>query len=304
MVASRRVACIIAAGEWGGSRCLLKNRDRNYKPDLKVYHEVIDGVEVLYIKDELTGWIEGINEYGIGIVNSALAVDWDETEKKKVKNKGMKSKDGERILKALGCDDIEDAVEVACTYKTGVKGHSFVANPELAYTIESTRKHEHATKKIQPSRTHVRTNHGFVYTDAGYTDGPDLESSVKRKEKAEKILRGKLSGPDALGPALYGERLKDLSHPNNMVRDTDNMRTTSQLVLNLSDREALLYLIPGKVSYKGYVSKLPKGHEPKIKLRVYKYTDIDGDGDFDVVEVEEAGKTAAERVAARWLGRP
>ena len=43
----RREACIVAVGEFGGSRCLLKNRDRNYTPELRLHHEVRNGVEVL-----------------------------------------------------------------------------------------------------------------------------------------------------------------------------------------------------------------------------------------------------------------
>ena len=60
-VAQRRIAsltreaCIIAVGDFGGDRCLFKNRDRNYTPELRVYHEVRNGVEVLYVKDEVTG---------------------------------------------------------------------------------------------------------------------------------------------------------------------------------------------------------------------------------------------------------
>jgi len=68
-----------------------------------------------------------------------------------------------------------------------------------------------------------------------------------------------------------------------MVRDTDNMRTTSQLVLDLTKKKALLYLIPGKVKYEGVVKDLPKGYKPKLILEVFEYTDLDKDGEFDVV---------------------
>ena len=34
----------------------------------------------MYIHDKLTDWSEGLNEYGIGIINASLAVDFDEKE--------------------------------------------------------------------------------------------------------------------------------------------------------------------------------------------------------------------------------
>ena len=53
---------------------MFKNRDRNYVPELKIYHTRRNGVEMVYFKDEHTGWVEGINEHGIAVANSALMV--------------------------------------------------------------------------------------------------------------------------------------------------------------------------------------------------------------------------------------
>lgn len=275
--------CIIAAGEWGGDVCLLKNRDRNYKPEVRIYHEIREGVEVLYARDEITDWTEGINEFGIGVVNAALMVGHDEAEKKLVKTVGKKSKDGERVLKLLEKSTLEDAVEVACGFKGGIKGHSFVSDENKTISIEQTSSHECVKKSVSTSKIHVRTNHGFHHSDAGYTEGDDYVSSVARRDQAKKSLRG-VDSPEEIAPALYGKRKKDLKDPNNMVRDTDNMRTTSQLVLNLSKKQALFYIIPDKVKYLGYKKDLPKGYKPKLSLQVLEYTDLDGDGEFDVLE--------------------
>ena len=282
IASTTREACIIAGGEFGGNRCLLKNRDRNYEPELRAYHEVRNGVEVLYIKDETTGWLEGINEHGIGVVNAALMVGRDEAEKKVVKAVGKKSKDGERILKALEETDLDDAIEVACTFKGGIKGHTFLSDSDRTVSVEATSKHDCISKPLRKGQVHVRTNHGFHHEDAGYTDGEDYVSSVSRRDQAKKVLR-QVDRPADVGPSVYGKRKRHLDDPTNMVRDTDNMRTTSQLVLDLTKLTAHLYLIPGKVKYLGMKRDLPKGHEAKLTLKVYEYTDIDGDGDFDVV---------------------
>lgn len=287
VAAMTREACIIAVGDFGGDRCLLKNRDRNYTPELRLHHEIRNGVEVLYVRDEVTGWAEGVNEYGIGIVNAALMVGHDEAEKKLVKTVGKKSKDGDRILKALEESDVEAAAEVAQTYKGGVKGHTIVSDPDRSISIEMTSRHDAIVRKLRNGNLYVRTNHGVSHPDAGYTDGEDYISSKSRRDQAVKALRS-VSRPRDIGPAVYGRRRGELDDPNNMVRDTDNMRTTSQMVLDLTTLVMYLYLIPGKVEYLGYKNGLPDGYEPKIRYKVYEYTDIDGDGDFDVIRRKKA----------------
>ena len=279
-----REACIVAVGEFGGSRCLLKNRDRNYTPELRLHHEVRNGVEILYVRDEVTGWAEGINEHGIGVVNAALMVGHDEAEKKLVKTVGKKSKDGDRILRALEKDNLDDAAEVARTYKGGVKGHTIVSDPKTSVSIEMTSEHNPVIRSLRNGDLYVRTNHGISHPDAGYTDGDDYVSSKTRRDQASRVLKG-VEKPQDIAPAVYGKRKGDKKDPNNMVRDTDNMRTTSQMVLDLTTKLLYLYLIPGKVDYLGYKNDLPKGYKPKIRYKVFEYTKLDKDGDFDVEPV-------------------
>ena len=280
----RKQACVIAAGEWSGSRCLVKNRDRNYKPNLRLVHTVINGVEVVYMEDLDTGWIEGINEYGIGVVNSALLVGHDEAEKKLVKTRGRKSKDGARTLKALSKRTLDAALKSLQAYQGGIKGHTVVSDAKTGYSLEMTSKHTCVTKPLPENRIHVRTNHGIEYDDAGYTDGADYISSLVRRETAQNALESAEKTGD-LAPALMGCRKKDRKHPNNVVRDTDNMFTSSQIVLNLTDLQFNLYLIEGKQTYKGLeTTSSPEG---KIKIKVFSY---DKDGNPKT-------RKAAERVA-------
>ena len=70
-----------------------------------------------------------------------------------------------------------------------------------------------------------------------------------------------------------------------MVKLTNGMRTTSQLLMNLDDLEVTLYLLPDQIAYLGYENSLPKGYKSKIGIQVREYTDLDGDGNFDIVEV-------------------
>lgn len=294
-----RLACIIAVGEWGGSRCLFKNRDRNYDPEVVIRHEIRDGVEVAYFQDEVTGWVEGINEHGIGVVNTALSVARDEAEKKFVKNKGKRFKDSRQVLKALSCDDLDDAVDAICNFEGGLLGHTVVSNSDKSVRIEVTSKHKCIVKDVAGDEILVRTNHGIEHGTAGYTKGPDKESSHARFDQAFEALQ-EVKSPDEIAPAIYGTRLEDLDDPNNMVRD-GKMWTSSQMVLDLTNLHLHLYLIPGKITFKGVKVDLPKGHKPKIKIDVHEYTDIDGDGEFDIAVPSKQAMIA--RVAARYKNK-
>ena len=68
-----------------------------------------------------------------------------------------------------------------------------------------------------------------------------------------------------------------------MVKLTKGMRTTTQMVMDLTALNVILYLIPGQVVYKGYKNTLPKGHKAKITFDLFEYTDLDDDGTFDIV---------------------
>lgn len=298
-------ACVIAAGVWDGKRALLKNRDRNYTPRITLVRELLDGCEVAYMRDDVTGWCEGLNEHGIGITNAALAVRLDEAEGKLVKVTGKTTRDGKRILKALSCDNVEDAIESVCEFMGGLKGHTFISTPDKVFCVEQTKEHECRVKELNPDDVHVRTNHGHYHSSAGYTDGENYVSSVIRREKALLTLRDLESHLD-LGPSLMKGRMKDRNDPNNMVRDTGNMSTTSQMVMNLTDLEAVFYVIPGKMDYEGLEDNLPKGYTPKITVKVFSYRN----GGKELVELSlktglrrksvEPLKLAA-RVASRYI---
>lgn len=284
-----RTSCIIATGVWDGDRILFKNRDRAYIPKVRIVHDVVDGVEVLYMEDDTTGWIEGLNEFGLGMVNAALIVGHDELEHKIVKKGPKRTQDGDRALRALVKRTPAEAVKAIRSDARGLLGHTLIATKDEALSVEMVDKRSPVEKTLGDGVI-VRTNHGIRLPDAGYTHGEDYLSSVARRDQAISTLEDIEDSMD-IAPAVYGLRKKDRKSPNNMVRDTDKMRTTSQIVMNLNKRLLVLYLIPGKVEYLGYENRLPKGRKPKCKFEVLEYTDLDGDGDFDILDRK---KKAAE----------
>lgn len=280
-----RTACIVAAGTFGDSYCLLKNRDRNYVPEIRVVHEVKDGVEVAYLEDEFTGWVEGLNEYGIGIVNAALMVSRDETERDAVERTGKKLDDGARILKALTQETVAKAAKSVREYKGGLKGHTIISDGKKSYYVEMPDSNDLEYDDLPLDKLFVRTNHGVEFSDAGYVEGEREKSSKSRQEEAEEVL-AEVNSTDDIGPALLKAR-EDRWESTEMVRDgrsAKNMRTTTQMVLDLTEQKLILYLLPDKVKWLGLDDRMPEGRKAKIEVQVLEYKDlsIKTDGDTKV----------------------
>ena len=259
--------CIIVSKEVGDKFILAKNRDRAYKPKLEIVHELIDGVEVAYIHDMITDWSEGMNEFGIGIVNSALMVGNDEAEKKLVKKTGKPSKDGKKIRTALSNKNLKEVIKAALKTDGGINGHTFVSSPKHMVSIEKTSKHKPDVKLHNTEHPVVRTNHGHIFTDAGYTHGEKYLSSKMRKIEAEKTVE-KVEDWTQIAQAMRKEFFPKESQLN-MRRQGKDMFTSSQTVMNLTDRILEVEYFADKVeSFEGVRNELPKGYEPKIKIQV------------------------------------
>ena len=159
--------CTIVGVKLEDTIILAKNRDRGYTAKMELVHELIDDVEIAYWRDVDTDWSEGMNEYGIGIVNSSLLVVVDEKEGKgvekerksegKEKDKPAKKKfaaDGGKIRKALTFKTIPEVIRSIVSYigedkkDVGLKGETIVSDNKNIYVVEMTRKHAPIIKKL------------------------------------------------------------------------------------------------------------------------------------------------------------
>ena len=275
--------CVIAHGIFDDKIILAKNRDRTYKASVRIVRELVDGVEMVYILDDDTDWSEGINEYGIAIVNSALMVNADEKEKKLAKAKGKPSEDGAKIRKALSYKKPSEAIMSVVNYtgeekdEVGVKGHTFIATSKHCYSIEMTSDHKPILKKLSKTKKHVRTNHGYDYKDAGYTSGQNKTSSELRHKLTQSIL-SKVNSPDGVLDGLSAIQVPG-DMRNNPFRDNDEVNnktkkdvlsTTGQILLNVTDLEFVYRPDTDHCDYHGIEDKTPEHYEPKIKIRVQK----------------------------------
>jgi DNA topoisomerase IB len=313
----QKQACVIFSTKCEGNVMLGKVRDRMYDPEVCVYHLEVDGTEVCVMFDRITGFCEGINEHGLGIVNSSLMVLQDEREGvADGDNDPERSPDGIKIVKALSKRTIPEALRTLIMYKPkkfqqGLKGHTLVSDGNEVYALENTRIHTPKAIKLQPDKVHTRTNHGIYYPGAGYTKGEDYVSSIVRQWESKKQLE-KVQRAEDLMPALT-QGIEKTEGDMSPVRFTDKMRTTSQMVANPGKGEMLLYLVPGHSKFEGVRNLLPDGRKPKLKVRVFKYPSKGQLKDPYITvpdEMESASakkslrrQVMAERVAARYADK-
>ena len=260
--------CIVAAGQIHGGNdfALVKSRDRNYKAEVEIIRDLTDdNIEILYMKDNKTGYMEGMNSNGIGIINSALLVYRDEQP---IGSSG--SKDGPRIYNALKKHSLKDAIESLVKYHKGLKGHTLVGDAKQLFCIEMTEPDNAIITELDPTTGFdVRTNHGIKHKDAGYDPierKEDYISSRVRKYSAEVNLNG-LENWEDLAKVLAKQQYEP-TNPNNTMRRTNKMNTSTQIAMNLDRKEFNFYVFPKWCDFKGITDNTPKDYKPAIKLKV------------------------------------
>jgi hypothetical protein len=243
--------CIIVAKYfdgigWAGA----KNRDRNYTPELEFIESEKQGVGRMMMYDTVTGYKEGINSYGISILNSSLDVYDDENE---VNDGNAKtSPDGRIIAMALLKDSVADAAKVIIHHKMG--GCTMVFDQENMILIEASdwdgrRPYKYTAKQIPQDQIVVRTNHGIWMPEAGYqrrsdnkSETLDRISSESRLLQAQAVVESS-EEPEDLVDGLCQMYVND-PQLNIMRTSTESkkMRTTSQQLC--VPKERTLYCRP------------------------------------------------------------
>lgn len=284
--------CTIAGVKLEDTIVLAKNRDRGYKAKIELVHEIIDDIEIAYWRDIDTDWSEGMNEYGIAIVNSSLMVGKDEKEGKGVENKRkndatekkVTSYDGRKIRKALTHKKINKVIKSIISYTgedrkdVGLKGETFVSDGKDIYVVEMTSKHAPIIKKVkEDSKVVVRTNHGIFQKDAGYTKGEKRKSSLSRMELAKKHLKDAKTDMDVIDKLKQKYEDDPFLNPYR-TKNMYNMSTVGQIMMNIEKKEIVIRIDNEMGEFVGIENKLPKDYTPKIKIRVEnEKTHLDGE---------------------------
>lgn len=274
--------CIVSATTIDGDIIMAKNRDRTYKPSLQIVRDYKDGVEFVYIEDIDTGWKEGMNSEGVGILNATLNVKFDENEMDYINRKGTKTSDGDVIALALSKDNMDTATKVIL--KNRLNGHTLITGDNGLYALEIDKGHTPVATKMNLKDLSVRTNHGIYIPSGGYTEGERFNSTKTRKETAEEVLQTVTDYND-IAKALRTRKYEPASMLN-MTRKANKIFTSSQLVMNITKKVFVLYLIEEYIDqFLGILNNCPNGYNTKIDIIVYKVKPVEREIVADLSDV-------------------
>ena len=247
----------------------IKNRDRNYVPEISFRKVASDGIEILYFWDDITQYCEGLNSAGVCVISASLMVKDDEKEIT-VRTK-QPSKDGIKIKRALKFPNVKAVARSLIEQK--LPGNTLVFDQHTMILIEgcwrpgeySSKGYSHKARVIPTDETVVRTNHGVWLPWAGYQRTAESESqtmsrisSESRKLIAEKIVA------DAKTPQDMIDGLAGVYSDNpqlNCLRTTDKkklMRTTSQIMITPSESTFAVRPVQSHMSFNFWDLNHPK----------------------------------------------
>ena len=268
--------CIIVGGQASGDNVLVKSRDRNYDANVKIVRDLTDdGIEIVYMVDLDSGYVEGMNSEGIGIINATLDI-----EDGKEADVAQPSNSGPRIRKCLSNKNISSAIDDILNFEGGVEGHTIVATPKVMYAIEhpggeyiDTSEKNTVTELPMDGSFDVFSNHGEKIPSAGYTvqsEPKHYQSSLLRQKQAEQALVDEEDFEKI--PILMAKQNFKPSSLYNMRRDVPKgMRTVSQVAMHIPDLEFVFYYFPHVCTLKDIDDRTPQGYKPKIKIKILRY---------------------------------
>ena len=189
--------CTTVVGNVNNVNFLFKNRDRSYTPDIRIIHEKFNNVEIAYYVDQ-TGWLEGMNEYGVGCVFSNMThIKWKGYEPSyyvtdEPKNDSASEKFHSNVLNMLTSKNVEIAISKIIKGKKD--GNYLMSDKNSSYELE-IHNGEYRIKKLvfSDNSFYTKTNHGVLFPEAGHQpSGESIKraSSQIRKHQADIQLAG------------------------------------------------------------------------------------------------------------------
>jgi hypothetical protein len=266
--------CVILCTEINGKQILAKNRDRNYKPIIEIIHEIINGIEVAYIKDKKSGWIEGMNENGFGLVNSTLSILDGKI------NRTRLSKKKNLIFKALTekhiGDNFYDIINNPKNNYT-LEGHTILFYDNQLIHFENNKKNEFVAEKIK--NNNVYSNYGVNLKKEGFTKcNKGMSAFLRANIVKEELKHHKINTIDDLAnlmntnykninPRFHPYRSKQYSRKKNRGSPSNfNVSTTGQIVFNMTDLILTYYTDINNSKMVKYINRLPSDYTPKIRI--------------------------------------
>lgn len=262
--------CIILYTKIKDNFALVKNRNSVYKRSIFIVHTLINGIEVVYLHDTCSGWVEGMNEYGTSITNTTLNLH--DTAYSYMKNKKVKKS---KIYHALGERDTQKILNTLTRKDKNyvLEGHTFAYINGVCYHIENNLNNEFIIKKAKLND--VYTNHGKEL-DEGFTKGKGGFSSYLSQKIVKKELHPFTSYDDIaytlnknyvnINPRYH--TYHDARITKKFMKDKSNknyISTTGQIIMNVNDKEFIYYADKHNSTVK-YINALPKNYIPRIRV--------------------------------------
>lgn len=247
----------------------VKNRDRNYIPEISFKRQMYNDIEIMLFWDDVTKYCEGFNSAEICILSASLMVLDD--EKEVTVRKKTPSKDGIKIKKALRNTDIKKVVQSLIDDK--LPGNTIICNKETCYLLEGswikggykTKQYDYKLREIPHNQSVTRTNHGILLKNAGYQmNSNDKSESLSRISSESRRIIAKNVVKDAKTPSDIIDGLCQTWTNNpqlNCLRTaTGNkqMRTTSQIMIIPSEKTMFIRPVQSSVTFNFWELNNPK----------------------------------------------
>lgn len=249
----------------------VKNRDRNYVPEISFKRTTHDDLEIMLFWDDITRYCEGMNSAGIAILSASLMVKDDEKE---IETRSKKrSPDGVRIQRALKYATLKDAIR--SLIKDKLTGNTVIFNQHNCYLLEGAwrpdgykqRDYVYKVHEIDPDQTIARTNHGVWIKWAGYQRDAENKnqtmsriSSESRRDIAQYVVDHS-NKPEEIIDGLAGVYI---DNPQlNCLRTTHQrkkMRTTSQTMIIPSEETLFVRPVQSNMTFNFWSINDPKHH--------------------------------------------
>jgi len=244
----------------------VKNRDRNYIPELSFERIEHNGSERLLMQDNITKYTEGINQQGMGILSASLMVLDDEKEIT-VRQK-TPSRDGAKINQALKLPDIKAAAMFLI--KKELTGNTVIFNSGTLYLLEGAQykgRYLYKIKKVPHDQTVARTNHGIWLPWAGYQRSDSNESETLSRISSEARLKianyvvNAAQTPEELIDLLC-DTYTDEPQLNGLrtTKDKKMMRTTAQIMLIPGEQTMFIRPVQSHITFNFWQLNQPDSH--------------------------------------------
>jgi len=272
--------CVIVYTKIGNNQILAKNRDRTYRPKISIIHEVVHGLEVVYLRDEITGWVEGINANGEAIVNSTMG-RMDGKHPVKALNK-KKNVIYQMLTTPAHNGNFYNKIKLKNNYL--LEGNTLLVMGEgRVYHIENTNQENLVVEQISVTKTNTRvySNHGIRLRKGFRTGKKGLSSFLRRKlvqdelkqnppknilELADRMNKMESGVDPRFQP--YRDKKSTQKRLKNESKYQPIISTTGQIIMDTTNKEFYYFRDKHNSLETKYVNRLPPNWVAQIRVHL------------------------------------